>query len=141
VCGPDRAAGDGLRIFPGPLGGAPGRVAAVWYAPVDADLLAPDGTVSRPAIWAALDCPSAFAHLEPGGVALLARLTARVVGPIEPGEGYVVVGRADGIDGRKRYGTSAIYDRTGRLLAVAGALWTSIHHDHQHHNRPQEGHR
>ena len=30
ACGPDRAEGDGLRIFPGPVGGDRGHVASLW---------------------------------------------------------------------------------------------------------------
>src|SRR5262249_55282984 len=58
VCGPARAPGSGLRIFAGPLG-ADGHVAAPWV-PGSADADA-SGRVPPELVWAALDCPGAFA--------------------------------------------------------------------------------
>jgi len=53
-CGPARAAGDGLRIFAGPV---PGRrlVAAPWIP--DETLTDGGGAVRPEFLWAALDCP------------------------------------------------------------------------------------
>src|SRR5205823_337318 len=66
VCGPEREPGDGLRLLPVALGD--GRVAA------RVNLAEP----SIPMVWAALDCPGAFA-VNPGfdrGVTVLGRLAA-----------------------------------------------------------------
>ncbi|MEZ4332426.1 MAG: hypothetical protein R3F35_11765 [Myxococcota bacterium] len=90
VCGPERAPGDGLRIFPGPLraigsdpisdgggtgrapndraaGGAVGPEAGSDDRPMlaavwtpDSSLADPDGRVRPEFVWAALDCPGAF---------------------------------------------------------------------------------
>src|SRR5690606_3903201 len=59
VCGAARAAGDGLRIAPGPVPGGEGLVAAV-FAPHPAHA-GPSGRLPGPAVWAALDCPTAWA--------------------------------------------------------------------------------
>jgi hypothetical protein len=124
VCGPDRAPGDGLRVLSGPIPGRPGVVAAVFTPP--AWLAGPDGAVRTEAVWAALDCPSAWPFLGDGAAAVLGRITARVGGPVVAERTYVVVGRADRADGRKRFGTSALYDAGGALVATASATWIEI---------------
>ena len=66
VCGPDREAGDGLRIFAGPFSsesGPDGMVAAAWVP--DASLADSSGWLAPEFIWAALDCPGAYAFPEP----------------------------------------------------------------------------
>jgi hypothetical protein len=52
ACGPARAPGHGLRIFPGPVGRR-----SVWAAPwtPDASVGGPDGQVRDEVVWAALD--------------------------------------------------------------------------------------
>ncbi len=58
TCGPERAPGDGLPIFPGPVGDD-GVVATVWEPdPAFADAA---GAVDPVTLWAALDCPSGIA--------------------------------------------------------------------------------
>src|SRR5262245_61799739 len=63
VCGPARAQGDGLRIFPGPLHpeANTGAVAASWVP--CANLVRDDGRIAPEFVWAALDCPTAYASL------------------------------------------------------------------------------
>jgi hypothetical protein len=83
VCGPERAAGEGLRIFPGALGDGREMVAAPWTP--DPSLAEEGGAGISPAfVWAALDCPGAFALMEgdAGRPMLLGRLTARVEGSV-----------------------------------------------------------
>lgn len=121
VCGTARAAGDGLRIFPGPVPGVEGLVAAV-FTPHPAHA-GPSGRLPGPAVWAALDCPTAWAHLASGEVPLLARLRAEVRGPVHAGRPYLVVAEVMGRDGRKAYGRAGIYDTVGHLLAASEALW------------------
>ena len=53
---PKREPGDGLRIFPGPLGNK--GVAATWTP--DASLCDTSGKVKPEFLWSALDCPGAF---------------------------------------------------------------------------------
>lgn len=111
VCGPLREEGDGLRIFAAPVEGV---VAAPWR---------PD-EVRPEYVWAALDCPGAYA-LEWAGRSqmLLGRLRGRIDGLPRPGEECVVVGWPLGRDGRKGYAGTAVFSAAGELLACARATW------------------
>lgn len=117
VCGPAREAGDGWRIFPGPLG--EGRVAAPWTADGEGDL-------SPHLVWAALDCPGYFAVQEAAGRALLAQMTARILAPVPTGAPLIIQGWSLGSEGRKHRAATAIHAEDGALLAVAGQLWISL---------------
>jgi hypothetical protein len=120
VCGPDRELGDGLRIFASPVEGRD-VVAAPWVP--SADLASADG-VRREFVWAALDCPGAFAVGFVGrGELLLGRLAARVDRIPDVGERCVVVGWPLGEDGRKLYAGTALFSEQGDLYAVARATW------------------
>ncbi len=124
VCGPDRD--DGLRIFPGAVEGR--EVAAAPWIP-DASLAGPDGQLPAEIVWAALDCPSWFGMhcFEPfDGVALLGRLTARIVEPPRIGERCVAAGWFEGRSGRKMATASAIYGDDGGVRAVARATWIAL---------------
>ncbi len=126
VCGPQRTEGDGLRIFPGPI---PGRdiVAAPWMP--DASLAGEDSTVRPEFVWAALDCPSGWAVFgdpSQGRPAVLGRLAARLIAPIQPSERCVVVGWPLGEEGRKLYSGTALFSADGELRAVARATWVRL---------------
>lgn len=125
TCGPAREAGDGLRIFPGPLG-RDGVVAAVWE-PYEG-LADARGEVAPVVLWAALDCPSGFAILEQSGKAvLLGRLAVVRHAPVVPERPYVVVGwPREGAGRRSRPAGSALLDETGEVVAQASAVWVSI---------------
>ena len=116
VCGAHRSAGDGLRIFAGPLG--EGMVAATWV---------PAEWHEAPEfVWAALDCPGAYAGgfgAGERGTLVLGRLAARVDAIPRAGERCVVVGWPLGEEGRKVYAGTALYGEGGRLLGVARATW------------------
>jgi hypothetical protein len=127
ACG-QREPGDGLRIFPGPVGD--GLVAAGWRVPIN--VTDEEGVVPDSIVWAALDCVTGWAHAPAGAFpasaerarpALLGRLTGRVYGRVYPLGKYSVVGRAAGRDGRKLYGESALYEADGTLVAAARAVW------------------
>jgi hypothetical protein len=125
VCGPERADGDGLRIFPGKL---PGRelVAAPWTPYPD---LADDhGRVLPEFIWSALDCTGffAFGPLADGSPALLGELAARIDGEVRAGAPHIAVGWQIGAEGRKRFAGSALYRADGIPLAVARATWIVV---------------
>lgn len=124
VCGVDRSAGDGLRIFPGPVEGRD-LVAAPWTP--DASLARDDGSIAPEFLWAALDCAGAFAVNEPPrGLALLGRLAACVVGRVDAGEPCVVVGWSRGGELRKLHAGTAILSAQGVLRAVARATWILV---------------
>lgn len=124
VCGTNRAAGDGLRIFAGPSG-PPGVVAAPWVP--DAAASGRGRVVPRELVWAALDCPGAFTFdAPPHGTVLLGELSVRMVGPVVAGERCVIVAWHRGRDGRKHDVGSAIYTETGTCRAVARATWIEV---------------
>ncbi|MCU0989025.1 MAG: hypothetical protein MUE63_05440 [Xanthomonadales bacterium] len=132
VCGPERAAGDGLRIFPGATDDG-SRVASPWRP--DPGLAGADGFVRSRYVWAALDCPSGWAYLHPGGrVAVLGQFAAHIEMPVPVEEDLVVIGWPiiDPADdpsadvGRKHRCGSALFDAEGRPLAWAAATWFDV---------------
>jgi hypothetical protein len=121
VCGPQREPGDGLRIF---ASAVPGRdvVASPWVPA--ADLADAGGAVRREFVWAALDCPGAFAVGFSGrGELVLGRLAARIDRVPGSGERCVVVGWPLGEDGRKLYAGTALFSERGEIYAAARATW------------------
>jgi hypothetical protein len=115
VCGPDRAPGDGLRLFPGRVSG--GRTAAAWTVPDD---------VSAPLVWAALDCPGGWSIDLEARPFVLGRLAVRVDALPAPGERCVVMGELAAREGRKARVRSTLYGPDGRALARARATWLAI---------------
>ncbi len=113
VCGHLRD--DGLRIFAAPI---PGRdvVAAPWVP--SEELCAPEF------VWAALDCPGAYATGVPGrGTVVLGRLAARVERVPRAGERCVVVGWSLGAEGRKHHAGTALFGEDEDVLGIARAIW------------------
>jgi hypothetical protein len=114
VCGHAREPGDGLRVFAGPI--RDGLVAAPWVPTADA--------VGPEFVWAALDCPGAYATGIPGrGTVVLGRLVARVDRVPGAGERCVAAGWPLGSDGRKHGAGTALFTDEGELLGIARALW------------------
>lgn len=112
VCGWARG-DDGLHIHPGPIGS--GVVAAPWVPR--------DDTVGAQFVWAALDCPGAYATGVLGrGTVVLGRLAARVERVPSAGERCVVVGWSLGVEGRKHHAGTALFSGP-ELLGVAQAVW------------------
>lgn len=130
VCGPDRSAGDGLRVCPGPVpgrtaagsSGASAPVAAAPWTP-PAELADADGCVRPEIVWAVLDCPSYFGGVGEGTPAVLGRLAADLRAPILAGEPHVVVGWPQGGERRKHYAAAAVTRPDGEVLAVSSATW------------------
>ena len=121
VCGPERDAGDGLRLFAGPVDGR--DIAASTWAPSTGFAQA-DGTIDPVFLWAALDCPSFFGmHVPYDKVFLLAEMSASLRAAIPADTPLVVYGWGRQIDGRKHYAGSAIADADGKVLAHAQHLW------------------
>jgi len=122
TCGPDRAPGDGLRIF-AKRTARQGVLADHWI---------PDDSfgeqVPPEIVWAALDCPGGWAAFEriPGGVAVLGRMTARIDRVPRVGEPCVVVAASNWHDGRKIDAHSSLYTGDGELLAAARAVWIDV---------------
>jgi hypothetical protein len=117
VCGPARAAGDGLRVFPGPVAGR--RLVAAPWVP-DAD---PSGEVPAELVWAVLDCPqlwSLMVHVPAStpDMVVTSRMAGRTVRPVVAGEPHVVIGWPIGRDGRKWIAGAAIFGPEGDLRVM-----------------------
>ncbi|HEX3291819.1 MAG TPA: hypothetical protein VHR46_10535 [Gaiella sp.] len=113
VCGV-REDDSGLGIHAGPVPGRDGLVAAAWEA----------HGVTPEVVWAAIDCAGAYAAGDPGrGEVVLGRMTTRIERLPEEDEPCVVVGWPLGEDGRKLFAGTALFGRTGDLLAVARQVW------------------
>jgi hypothetical protein len=128
VCGPARAPGDGLRIFPGPVPGG-----SVWAAPWTPDPSAggPDGRVPDEVVWAALDCPGGIVVVEAAAVpadtaVLLGQMTARLAGPVQVGREHRVVAWFLARDRRKLTAGSSVLGPDGEVLAAARAVWITV---------------
>lgn len=129
VCGPQRARGDGLRIFAGPVAGRaePGLVASPWIP--DSSLALGDGRVAPQFMWAALDCPGYFAIAPDGRVALLAEHVARIERRLRIDEPAVAIGWRIGGEGRVHEAGTALFGEHGELCASARAVWIEPRRD------------
>jgi hypothetical protein len=124
TCGPERALGDGLRVFPGPVPGG-----ELWAAPWTPEPSVADehGLVAPEVVWAALDCPSGFAGGAGDTVMVLGRMAARVAARPRAGVTYRVLAWREGPpQGRRRPAGSALLDADGRVMAAARAVWVTI---------------
>jgi hypothetical protein len=130
VCGPSRAVGDGLRIFSDWLKDPAGIenpnpfpiVAAPW-TPMP-DLADATGHIAPEFIWAALDCPGAFAiEKEP---ILLGRVSAQILERPRADRPLVTVGWSKGQDRRKHFAGTAIFSDAGDLIAFSEQTWIQI---------------
>jgi hypothetical protein len=125
VCGPARAAGDGLRLFAGPLAAlGPALLAAPWEP--DPSLAGTRGRVRPEFMAAALDCPGYFAVAEDGQLMLLGSMALRIERPVAVGEPCVVAAWNLGGSGRKRRAGTAIYAADGECVARALATWVEL---------------
>ena len=121
-CGNQRADDEGLQIFAGPVDAAAGgesQVAGVWRP-------GSEERTSDGGLLAALDCPGAFAFISQGTRAgLLGRIVFQRLdaAPLDPEKDYVVTGWQIGVDGRKMFAGTALFDDVGRCLAAAKATW------------------
>lgn len=126
VCGPARAEGEGLRIFPGPVEGTD-LVAAPWVP--HASLADEAGRVPVEFVHAALDCPGGFAaHFgsQSPRPAVLGRYAAAVERPVFAGERYVLLAWRLGSERRKHRVASALFTAGGRRCGAAVATWVEL---------------
>ena len=113
VCG--WARDDGLRIYAGPVEGRD-LVAATWVPKND--------VIASEFVWAALDCPGAYAvQFGERGNPVLGRLAARVDHLPHPDERCVVMAWPLGEEGRKLYAGTALFGEDRRMLGSARATW------------------
>lgn len=122
VCGPQREPGDGLRIFPGPIGDV---VACAWTP--HESLADADGIVRSEFLWSALDCPTFFGAIAAGyaepTATVLGRITAKVWQRPTVGEPVVVQAWGESGQGRRSFAGSAVFTPDGQLCAAARAIW------------------
>lgn len=123
VCGPQRAQGDGLRIFAGKLPDS-NIVAAPWLP--RPDLGNDQGKVKPEFIWCALDCPGYFASVKPGRNALLGELAVHIDRTVHVEEPCVIIGWQIMIEGRKHKVGTALFDEDGERCAVGVATWIEV---------------
>ncbi len=129
TCGPDRAPGDGLGLFPG-AGGGPGRVTWPWTP--TGGLGDAAGLVVEPVVWAALDCPSGQAWLAQDdalAAVVLGRMAAVVHRRPTVGEPLFVQGWGEERDGRKLRAGAALRTADGELLAQSRTTWIALDAD------------
>ena len=135
VCGPDRAPGDGLRIFCGPVDPADtswsGTVAAPWVP--EPYMAGVDGRVSAEFLWAALDCPTAYASGSPAGfpTILLGRQAVTILEKPTVGEKCVIAAHQTGRDGRKYLAEASLFNGAGTSLALCRTTWIEVAPDVQ----------
>ncbi|MGE5405104.1 MAG: hypothetical protein ACM3PP_09195 [Candidatus Saccharibacteria bacterium] len=124
VCGTGRKPTDGLCIFPGVVEGK-GYVATSWTPDVSfADC---DGLVRNEIIWAALDCPGAWAIIaEQMRVIVLGKLAVQILHRIKVNEKCIVLGWKIAEDGRKIMVGTALFSESGELYACAKATWIEV---------------
>lgn len=125
-CGPQRAVGDGLRIFPGPR--TQDDTLAAHWVPHDS-LGAIDGRLPPEMIWAALDCPAGWAmdfvkrkSFSERAPAVTAQLAVRIDGPVHAGRRYTILSWPVRAEGRKVHTGAVLYDENGAAVALATAL-------------------
>ncbi len=124
VCGPDRDEGDGLRIFPGPIEGSD-RLACPWVP--DPSLASATGSVSPEFLWAALDCPGAFAFPMPkDGAVLLGELRVELLGEVAAGERRVLVAWELDHRGRKHHTATALFGESGTCRGFGLGTWIEV---------------
>jgi hypothetical protein len=105
---------DGLEIRVGLVAGRE----PLHAAPVVLD------EVAQEIVWAAIDCPGAYAVGGEGrGDIVLGRMTARVDRIPEAGEQCVVTSWPISEDGRKHFAGTALFAARGELLALATQTW------------------
>jgi hypothetical protein len=128
VCGPARADGDGLRVFPGMVAESD-AVAALWTP--DASLCDARGRVAPEFLWAVLDCPSAFPLLESEAARalepmVLAKLCVALDGELRAGERARVVAWPIAQEGKRGTAGAAIFSEAGAVVGRARATWVSL---------------
>jgi len=112
---------DGLHVEAAPLRNGE-IVAAAWQTHARWGDAA--GNVPPCFLWTALDCPGQFAFYA-GGIrtGMLGQLAARIEHPVRAGERCVVTGWRIGVEGKRHYAGTAVFNEAGTLCAYAKAIW------------------
>ncbi|MCH7853905.1 MAG: hypothetical protein IIB76_06175 [Proteobacteria bacterium] len=130
VCGPQRDPGDGLRIHVGPIDPQDkqwhGVLAAPWVA--GENLADDEGIVLPEFVWAALDCPTAYACSSPAGMRhiLLGRQTVEILRRPSVAERCIIAAQEISHDGRKSYAAATLFGEEGDAIAFCKATWIEV---------------
>jgi len=124
VCGPARKKADGLCIFAGRVENQD-YVAAPWIP--EQCFADESGVIRDEIVWAALDCPGAWAilarKLRP---ILLGRMAVEIMKPVKAGQVLVVTGWQIAEEGRKIETGTALYDENSDLCAKGRSIWIEL---------------
>jgi hypothetical protein len=124
VCGPGRPHHDGLEIFPGPVKDW-SLLACVWNP--SEDLLDEAGNIPENILWAALDCPGAFATMGGKEIAsVLGQLDVEITAPVKGGQPLIVYSWPLGNEGRKYYAGAAVASASGEVVASSYSIWIEL---------------
>ncbi len=125
VCGPNRNEHDGLRLFAG-ISGTKDYVAGPLRT-FD-NLYDSNGVMKTEFIWAALDCPGAYAitEISEEKFMLLGRMTVDIKEDIKKEDNLIVMGWYLGSDGKKNVSGTAIIDSDQNIKAVAKSIWIEV---------------
>jgi hypothetical protein len=127
-CGPDRAPGDGLRVFAGAVPGRPGVFASPW-TPDDSLTNGESSEVRDEITWAALDCPTGapvLLELPAERAIVLGTMAAHIVARPKVGYRYVIMSWLEERLERVAHGGSALLGERGDVLAVARGTWVFV---------------
>lgn len=131
-CGPERDAGDALRLFMGRTPDDPSFLAAAWTP--DAGLVEA-GELPLSFLWGALDCPTIWASwmtdegdvvYREGTFPVLARQRVEQLAPVPTAEPAVVTAWRVGSEGRKHVCGAAIHSAAGDLLVRGESLLIDV---------------
>jgi hypothetical protein len=126
TCGPDRAVGDGLRIFPGKWKGSQRDYFLAPWVP-HPDLADKHGNIRDEIIWAAMDCPTGFAGgFSSEGTLVTGRLGAHLVAPVRAEEKCILLSWATGVEGRKHFAECILIGEDGSIRAESRATWIKL---------------
>lgn len=116
-----------MEVHPGPLTGKPGY-ATTWTPPEWAGDGA--GQVLPRHVWAAIDCPAGWcAGMQDGGrfrPAVTGSMTVQVLGQVPMGLTYAISAWTEPWKGRRVSAGTALFDATGRCLAVSSSVWIAL---------------
>jgi hypothetical protein len=125
-CGSERDRAEAIATLLGPVAGRVGVMADTWTP--QSEFADADGVVTPLFVWAALDCPTGAAAVDPdSGAQVLARLTARPgPAPARAGQEHVVMAWLLGREGRKSRGAAAIISPEGEICGISEGLWIEL---------------
>ena len=131
-CGPERAAGDALRLFMGRSADDPAFLAAAWTPDTG---LTEDPELPVSFLWGALDCPTIWASwmtddgdvvYRDGTFPVLARQRVERVAAVPTGEPSIVTAWRVSRDGRKHVCGAAIHSPEGELRVRGESLLIDV---------------